>query len=433
MNEFLKNKNLEVSNGILMIGGCNSVDLIREFKSPVYIINEKTIRERYTMLEKVLKKHYNKIRIHYATKANDNINVLKILKNMGSYIDATSTGEIFLARKAGFESKEILYTGNNYSNDELIYAVENDVMINLDARSQIDRLVRLLDANDSITNKRPLISFRVNPEFGGGHHNHTITAGPDVKFGVLETYIVDAYEKAKRNGFNKFGIHTHIGSGILDVETFDIAAEKYLNIAEKIVKELDIKFEFIDFGGGLGIPYRPTEKPFKLEEWAEKVVSRFKKMVKELDLGEPYFCIEPGRFIVAESTILLTAVNTIKHSRNNIYVGTNCGFNVLIRPTMYDSYHHVLVANKMDEEPVETYQIAGNICESGDILAKDRKLPKIEEHDTIALLDAGAYGFTMSSNYNSRLRPAEVLITDGKPRIIRKRDEFDDLLRGQIL
>ncbi len=432
-NEFLKNKNLESSNGILMIDGCSAVELINEFQSPVYVINEKTIRDRYKTLEKVLKKHYNKIRIHYATKANDNINILKILKDLGSYIDATSTGEIFLAQKAGFEPKQILYTGNNYSNDELIYAVENDVMINLDARSQIDRLVRLLDANDSITNKRPLLSFRVNPEFGGGHHEHTITAGPDVKFGVLEPYIVEAYQKAKLNGFTKFGIHTHVGSGILDVETFEIAADKYLNIAEKIVKELDIKFEFIDFGGGLGIPYRPTDKPFNLEEYAEKIINKFKNKIKDLDLGEPYFCIEPGRFIVGESTVLLTSVNTIKQSRNKTYVGTNCGFNVLIRPTMYGSYHHVLVANKMDQEPVETYQIAGNICESGDILAKDRKLPKIEEHDIIALLDAGAYGFTMSSNYNSRLRPAEVLISNGKPKIIRKRDDYEDLLRGQII
>ncbi|MHA1799259.1 MAG: diaminopimelate decarboxylase [Candidatus Helarchaeota archaeon] len=431
--DFLKQKNLDILDGNLIIGGCNSVELAQDFKTPLYVTNEKTIRERYIKLENVLKKRYDKIRIHYALKANTNIQVLKILKELGSHVDVVSPGEVFLALRAGFNPHKILYTGNNFSNDDLIFALKKDIMINLDARSQINRLVRLLDENDSISNKRPLLSFRVNPEFGGGHHEHTITAGTDVKFGVLEPYIIEAYQKAMDNGFKEFGIHTHIGSGILDVKTFEIATNKYLSIVEKVAKELKIKFKFIDFGGGIGIPYRPQDKPLNLELYADKVITKFKDKMKALNLGRPYFCIEPGRYIVAESTILLSEVNTIKYSRNKIFVGVNAGFNILIRPTMYGSYHHVVVANKMNEKPQEIYQIAGNICESGDVLAKNRKLPKIEERDIIAFLDAGAYGYTMSSNYNCRLRPAEILVNEGVVKLIRKRDSFEDLLTGQIL
>ena len=430
---FIKHKNMDIKNGNLIIGGCNTVDLAREYKTPLYVINEDTITMRYKALEAALKNEYDKIRIHYAMKANDNVNVLKILKEIGAYIDAVSPGEIYFALKAGFKPQKILYTGNNYSNNDLHYALDTNVMLNLDARPQIDRLVRLLDAHDSISTKRPLLSFRINPEFGGGHHQHTITSGPDVKFGILEPFVVEAYEKAKLNGFKEFGIHMHVGSGILDVETFEIATDKYLNIVEKIVKECNIKFEFIDFGGGIGIPYRPEDKPINLEEYASKIITKFKDKIKELNLGNPYFCIEPGRFIVAESTILLAEVNTIKQSRTKQFVGIDAGFNDLIRPTMYGSYHHVVVANKMNQKPTKIYQIAGNVCESGDIFAKDRKLPNLEEEDLIAIFDTGAYGYTMSSNYNARLRPAEILVNKGKIKLIRKRDTFADLLKGQVI
>jgi diaminopimelate decarboxylase len=430
--EFLQKKGLTIKDQMLYFGDWSCVDLAKKYGTPIYVINEDIIKERYTQLFKSLKKYYDKIRIHYAVKSNTNMALLAILNKMGAYLDCVSTGEIYIAQKVGFSPDRILYTGNNYTDEELIFALENKVMLNLDARSQIDQLIRILDSRDFLE-KRPLISFRVNPEFGGGHHDHCITAGPNTKFGILERDIVDAYRKSIKNGFNMFGIHMHIGSGILDVNTFKIAAEKFLEIVKKITGHLDIKFDFVDFGGGIGIPYRPEEKPINIDQYAKTMIGLFKKYTKECSLGHPFFCIEPGRFITAESCIILSEVNTIKKMMDQNYVGIDAGFNVLIRPTMYGSYHHIEVANKMDLPKNEVYNITGPICESGDVLARERKLPKISENDIIAILDTGAYGFTMNSNYNSRPRPAEILINGKNADIIREKENFDDLIKKQLI
>ncbi|MHA1379560.1 MAG: diaminopimelate decarboxylase [Candidatus Helarchaeota archaeon] len=429
MVEFLEQKNLEIKNNHLFIAGLDTADLAEKYGTPLYVINKDTIVQRYNSLKNALLKNYDKVRIHFAAKANTNFGILNILNKEGAYIDCVSTGEIYIALKAGFAPSKILYTGNNYSNKEFIFALKNKVMINLDAISQIKRLVNILD---DINMEKPLVSFRVNPEFGSGHHDHCITAGPDIKFGILDSEIVKAYKKTKEYGFTKFGIHMHIGSGILDTNIFKVATEKYLNIISKIKKEIDINFEFIDFGGGLGIPYRPTEQPLDLNKYSETMLGLFKKKIEELDLQNVTFCIEPGRFIVAESAIILSEVNTLKESRTKNWVGIDAGFTTLIRPTMYGSYHHILVANKMDMKgPQKNYDIAGPICESGDVLAKNRKLPIVEENDLIAILDAGAYGFSMSSNYNSRLLPAEVMVSNGKAQLVRERQVYEDLLHHQ--
>ena len=429
MIEFLKQKNLKVKKNHLYIGGCDTVELAEKYDTPLYVINKDTIVQRYRSLKNALLEHYDKIQIHYAAKANTNMSILKVLNEEGAHLDCVSTGEIYLAMKAGFSPEKILYTGNNYRDDEFKFALEKGVMINLDALSQIKRLVNVLDA---VNIEKPLISFRVNPEFGGGFHDHCITAGPDIKFGILDSEIIEAYKKAQQYGFTKFGIHTHIGSGILNINTFKVAAKKYLDIISKIKNNLDIDFEFVDFGGGLGIPYRPSEHPLDLNEYSASILDLFKKKIEELNLKEVIFCIEPGRYIVAESTIILSQVNTIKETRTKNWIGIDAGFNVLVRPTMYGSYHEVVVANKMEEKGKKLkYEIAGPICESGDVIAKDRELPQIEENDLIAILDAGAYGFSMSSSYNSKLLPAEIMVSNGKSQIVRERTTYEDLIHHQ--
>jgi len=424
----LNQKNLKVNNNHLWIGGCDTVELARIYGTPIYVINEKTIRQRISELKNVLEKNYSKIRIHYAVKANNNAAILKILLAEGAFLDCVSIGEIYIALTVGFSPDQILYTGNNYSNEDFEYALAKGVTINLDALSQIKRLDKIMKKT-----KLPceILSFRVNPEFGSGHHNHCITAGPDIKFGILENSIVQAYKEAQNLGFNRFGIHMHIGSGILEVEPFRIAAEKFLAIAGKIREELDITFEFLDFGGGIGIPYKPDQAAFNLEEYGAVILGLFKEKIAEYDLGDPIFYIEPGRFLVAESTIILAEVNTIKQTISKNYIGIDAGFNNLIRPTMYGSYHEMVVANKMTQDPVKTYEIAGPICETGDVLARDRDLPLIEEGDIIAILDAGAYGFAMASNYNAKPYAAEILVRDGQSYVVRQRQPLDDLLKNQ--
>jgi diaminopimelate decarboxylase len=222
----------------------------------------------------------------------------------------------------------------------------------------------------------------------------------------------------------------HIGSGILEAETYKLAVDKLLSIAKRVHDEVGIDFEFIDIGGGLGVPYKPEDKDLDLAEYA-KVISAFKTKVKEYGLGKPFLCVEPGRYIVCDASILLTTVNTVKVTPNRKFVGVDAGFNTLMRPTMYGSYHPILIANKLDAAEKETYDVAGPICESGDLLAKDRTMPKIEEGDLLAVLNTGAYGFSMSSQYNSRPRAAEVMIRQGKDVLVRNREQLSDLIASQ--
>ena len=426
--EWLKSKDLDYREGILYMAGVNTVDIAEKYGTPIYVINEDLIRKRYKTLKKVLDSVYKNNQIHFAVKANSNLSVLKILKSEGAYFDCTSTGEIYTCLKAGISSEKIIYTGNMFTNEDFKFAIENDILVNLDSISQLKRLAKVYD---DLGKEKNLISFRINPEFGAGHHSHTITAGKDVKFGILDNQVIEAYSKARELGFKKFGTHIHVGSGILDPNDFDKASEKYLTIIMKLADTLDIKFDFVDFGGGLGIPYRPKEDPLDLEVFKEVVIKKFKKLIEKVDMNQTNFKIEPGRFLTAEASVILTQINTIKDNGYKLFAGVDAGFNTLIRPTLYGSYHHIIVCNNNSKEKTQKYDVVGPICESGDVFGKDRESPELFEGDYLAILDAGAYGFTMSSPYNSRPRPAEVLLNDQKSYLIRKAETFDDLLSHQ--
>lgn len=410
---------------VLYIEGVSALKLAGEFDTPLYVISETRVRDNYRRLTDALFKRYGKVRIYYSAKANTSLSVLRILQTEGAFVDTVSPGEVHLALEAGFPPDRILFTGTNVRDDELKFLVNSGVIINIDSLSQLRRMLGFRAPE--------LMSVRVNPEIGAGHHAHVITAGKDSKFGIWESDVAKAYETAKEAGVKKFGIHMHIGSGILQVEPFLLAAEKLLEIARSIHNESGIEFDFIDFGGGLGVPYKPNEKPLDLDLFAQKVVSLFKNKVDEYDLGNPFFCIEPGRFIICDACILLTRVNTVKITPYRKIVGVDAGFNTLVRPVMYGSYHHIILANRLGAPKEETYDIAGPLCESGDLLARDRRLPKVQEGDLLVVLNAGAYGYSMSSQYNSRPRCAEVLVKDGKHYLIRERESFDALLANQEL
>ena len=413
----------EGRGGTLYIDGVSSLELAEKYGTPLYVLSEKRIRENYRRLYRALSLNSKNFRIYYSAKANTNLSVLKILRDEGAYVDTVSPGEVFLALKAGFPSEKILFTGTSVKDDELSFLVNLNIPINVDSLSQLKRLLKI---------KTPrFLSFRVNPQVEAGHHQHCITAGKNSKFGFWETDVVDGYRIALKAGVEKFGIHMHIGSGILEVEPFILAIKKLLTIAKKVHEETGITFELINIGGGLGIPYKPNEKELDLTLFSNNVFGFLNRMVREYGLGEPVLCIEPGRYIVGDAGILLTKVNTVKVTPYKKFVGVDAGFNMLIRPVMYGSYHHIVVANKLDYPVEETYDIVGPLCESGDFLAKDRRLPKIEEGDLLAVMDAGAYGYVMSSQYNSRPRGAEVLVMDGKHELIRKAETLEDLLLGQ--
>jgi len=417
------NKSLENRDGELYLDGISAVNLAEAFDTPLYVTSESRIRDNYRHLHNALIRNYKKIRIYYAAKANSNLSVLKILEKEGSCLDAVSPGEVFMALTTGYSPSRILFTGTSVRNDELKFLADSNITVNVDSLSQLDRLLKI---------KVPeVLSIRVNPEIGAGHHDHCITAGKNTKFGLWESNAITAYERAKKAGVERFGIHMHVGSGVLDVDPFILALDKLLKVAKRVHDEVGVSFEFVDMGGGIGVPYKPEDKTLDVNAFSFKVLSLFKRRVNEHGLGEPFFCIEPGRYLVSDASILLTRVNTVKVTPFKRFVGVDAGFNTLLRPTMYGSYHHVVVANKLNELEEETYDVAGPICESGDLLARDRQLPKVQEGDLLAVLNAGAYGYAMSSQYNTRPRAAEVMVRDGKCAVTRKRETLDDLLLGQ--
>ena len=413
----------ENRNGILYVEDISALELARKFDTPLYVISQDRIEKNYQRLTNALFSNYCKVRIYYAAKANSNSSVLSILKRAGSYLDVVSPGEVHIALAAGYSPDKIMFTGTSVRTDELAFLLKSNVTINIDSLSELERLLKLQVPE--------ILSVRVNPEVGAGLHSHVITAGKDSKFGIWEDDVVRAYRTAKKAGVKRFGMQMHVGSGVLDIDPFLQALQKLLGVAKRVRDQVGVEFEFIDMGGGLGVPYKPEERELDLEVFSDKVLSLFKNRIEEYDLGEPIFCVEPGRYLVADASVLLTTVNTIKTTPFKKFVGVDAGFNTLIRPTMYGSYHHIIVANKLNAPETTCYDVVGPICESGDALAKGRCLPSIEEGDLMAILDVGAYGSVMSSQYNARPRAAEVLVTQNVATVVRERENWDDVLRGQ--
>jgi len=295
--------------------------------------------------------------------------------------------------------------------------VERKVPINVDSIGQLRRLA-------AIDGHHP-ISLRVNPDVGAGHSQKVVTGTKGAKFGIPKEEIVQAFAEALRLGFSPKGLHAHTGSGGSDPTVFGRVTEVLVDIFERVRSELGLDLEFLDIGGGISIPYRPEELRPDLDAIAAEVAGKLKgSSVRTL-------VVEPGRYIVADTTVLLTRVNDVKSTPVKDYVLVDAGFNTLIRPAFYDAYHHVAVANKFGQQAQLKYDVAGPLCESGDYLAKERYLPKVEVGDLLCVYDVGAYGFSMSSNYNTRPRCAEVLVWEGKPFLIREREGLKDLLRHQ--
>jgi diaminopimelate decarboxylase len=414
---------LENHKGNLFFDGISVEELAEKYDTPLYVLSEKRISDNYNRLHTALVRNYKDVRIYYACKANTNLAVLKLLQSQGAYLDTVSPGEVFMGLSSGYTPERILFTGTSVRNDELKFLADANITVNIDSQSELDRLLKIAVP--------PIISVRVNPEIGAGHHDHCITAGPETKFGLWEEEVIQAYAIAERARVERFGIHMHIGSGVLDVEPYALAVDKLLSIAKRVHDEVGIEFEFISIGGGLGVPYKPEDKELDLTNFSGKIVAPFKAKVKEYGLGKPFFCVEPGRYLVCDASILLTTVNTVKVTPHRKFLGVDAGFNTLVRPAMYGSYHPILVADKLDAPEKETFDVVGPICETGDAIAKQRKLPMVNEGDVLAVLNAGAYGFSMSSQYNSRPRAAEVMIRQGKAVVVREREQLANLMATQ--
>jgi diaminopimelate decarboxylase len=413
---------LSVKDGRLHIGRHDTVALADRFGTPLYVTDEDRIRARYREVHDALSSRYGKVQVLYAAKANGNPAILRALATEGAGADVFSAGELLLALQAGMDPERLLFNGSSKSGADLALAVEKGVRVSVDSLDELHALDRAAHEAGEVTE----ISFRVNPALEVPTHPKIATGLRTSKFGIPAGEILEAYRAALGYSHVKpAGIHCHIGSQILEVEPFARAAAVMTDLAAGLT-DLGVRLRFIDLGGGLGIPYRRGVDPApSFSDYAAAVVPVFAAGVKKAGIS-PELWVEPGRYLVADSTILLTRVNSVKEAHRR-FVNVDAGFNLLVRPVMYGSWHAVVVANKADRPPAHRYTIAGPICETGDILAEDRDLPAVGAGDLVAVLDAGAYGFAMASQYNSRPRCAEVLVRGGDAAPMRRRETLEDL------
>jgi diaminopimelate decarboxylase len=397
------------------------LSLGEKYGTPLYVYSEAILRERCREMKNLLPN--KNLRVNYSAKANTNLELLKIIKDEGLDVDAMSPGEIFIEQLAGFESKQIFFISNNVSAEEMRYAIDKGILISVDSLSQLEMYGQI--------NPGGKVAVRFNPGKGAGHHDKVITAGKKTKFGVQKELIPQVKDILQKYNLELVGINQHIGSLFLEWQVYVEGVQSFLEIAKEFPG-----LSFIDIGGGFGVPYKSDETRLDINRLGTELDKVLTKFLEEYPNKEVTFKIEPGRYIVAECGVLLGSVYSVKKSYDTTYIGTDIGFNVLARPVMYDSYHEVeIVKNKSSDNGIndtrQTATIVGNICESGDILARDREIISAEVGDILVTFNAGAYGYVMSSNYNCRLRPAEVLIgLDGKDRLIRKRDTLESLIQN---
>lgn len=403
------------------IGNLDILKIVEKFGTPVYVYDKDIVYKNYEKMKQAFEKYFKRFQIHYSIKSNSNINILKIFKELGSGVDCSSPFELLLALRAGFDESKIIYTGNYESYEDFELITKYKIKINLDDITSYKRLLKF--------GKPKCIGFRVNPGIGKGGFEGITTGGADAKFGVPYELLREAYAKAKNDGVESFGVHIMTGSNILEPMYFAEIVEKLFRIVGKIFKELNIQPEYIDIGGGFGIPYNDDEQELDLEKVAQMINEVYEDYCQKYDLGTPELKIEPGRFLVGNAGFLITKVTGVKNGYKK-FVGIDAGMNILIRPALYGAYHRIKVYKKNDN--VNLVQVCGQICENSDIMFKNIPFPEVEEGDICVIFDVGAYGYAMASNYNGRPLPAEVLIDKNEMRLIRKRQTFEDYLSMQI-
>jgi diaminopimelate decarboxylase len=391
------------------------VQLAEEFGSPLYVYDAEKIQKQYNRLQSAFSK-VERLRINYAVKALSNIAILQLLKSIGSNIDTVSIQEVKLGLYAGFEPNQIIYTPNGVSFEEIEEVAQLGVQINIDNLSILEHFGA----------KHPTVPvcIRINPHVMAGGNSNISVGHIDSKFGISIHQMPHILRIVENTKMHINGIHMHTGSDILDIEVFLYAAEILFDAAKNF-KTLD----FLDFGSGFKVPYKKDDIETDIEELGKKLTKRFNAFEKEYG-RELTLAFEPGKFLVSEAGFFLAKVNVVKQTTSTVFAGIDSGFNHLIRPMLYGSQHYIEnISNPKGKE--RFYTVVGYICET-DTFANNRRIAEIKEGDILCFRNAGAYCFSMSSNYNSRYKPAEVLWYNGKAQLIRERETFEDILKNQI-
>lgn len=392
------------------------VSLTEKYGSPLYVYNAEKVVSQYNRITNAFSGVEN-LKLNYAVKANPNISILKLFKKLNSGIDTVSIQEVHLGLKAGFLPENIIFTPNGVSLQEIEEVAKLGVQINIDNISILEQFGHHYPTIP--------VCVRINPHIMAGGH-HKISVGHiDSKFGISIHQVPLIKRVVENTGMQINGIHTHTGSDILDIDVFLAATEIIFNVAKDFEN-----LEFIDLGSGFKVPYKEGDISTNIEELGERLTIRFNEFCSNYGKNLTLM-FEPGKFLVSEAGSFLANVNVVKQTTSTVFASIDSGFNHLGRPMMYDSYHHIRnISNPKGRE--RYYSVVGYICET-DTFGSNRRISEIREGDVLCFDNAGAYCFSMASNYNSRFKPAEVLIYEGKDYLIRKQESFDDLLKNQVI
>jgi diaminopimelate decarboxylase len=390
------------------------LSLVEKYDSPLYVYDAEKIEEQYKRITGAFSsvKH---LKINYAVKALSNVNILKLFKSFNAGLDTVSVQEVQLGLKAGFDPQDIIFTPNGVSLEEIVQAKDLGVQINIDNLSVLEQFGQKYP-------KTP-VCIRINPHIMAGGNSKISVGHIDSKFGISIHQLPHIHRVVENTGMLINGIHMHTGSDIYDVDAFLRATEILFNAASTL-KNL----EYIDFGSGFKVPYTEGDIQTDIEELGEKLSKRFNSFCKELG-KELTLMFEPGKFLVSDAGKFLVHVNVVKQTTSTVFASVDSGMNHFIRPMFYDSYHHIVnLSNPSGKE--RFYTVVGYICET-DTFGSNRRINEIKEGDVLCFNNAGAYCFSMASNYNSRYKPAEVMVRNGKDYLIRKRETIDDIFRNQ--
>lgn len=392
------------------------VHIANRFGSPVFVYDAHRIISQYDRLTKAFAQ-VDQLRINYAVKALSNVSILKLMKELGSGLDTVSIQEVLLGLEAGFEPQRIIFTPNGVSLEEIIEVAHMGVQINIDNLSILEQFGTQLPNIP--------VCIRINPHVMAGGNTNISVGHIDSKFGISIHQMPHLLRIVENTGMHINGIHMHTGSDILDIDVFLYAAEILFSAAKNFTN-----LEFIDFGSGFKVPYKKDDIETNIEELGERLTERFLAFEKEYGRNLT-LTFEPGKFLVSQAGYFVAKVNVVKQTTSTIFAGIDSGFNHLIRPMFYGSYHHIENISNPDGKE-RFYSVVGYICET-DTFANNRRITEIKEGDLLCFHNAGAYCFSMASNYNSRFRPAEVLWYEGKAHLIRKRETMKDLLKNQVV
>lgn len=425
---------MKVEENQLIIGGAKTSELVKEYGTPLYVFDEELIREYCRDYRKYFKCEENNNRVTYAGKAFSNIQMCKLLDEEGMYLDVVSGGELYTAYKAGFPLERVVFHGNNKTLEEIEMGVKIGVgKFVVDNYYEMEQLNRLAKEYGKVQD----IYLRITPGIEAHTHDYIKTGQIDSKFGFapVDNTIENAVAKAINfDNVNLVGLHCHIGSQIFELQPYEDVVEFMLNLVKEIEEKLGYLIKEVDFGGGFGIYYSKGDKPRTTKEYCETIINKVDEVCKRTGQNRPILSIEPGRSVVANAGTTLYTIGAIKDIPNiRKYVSVDGGMTDNIRPALYQAQYECCIANKMNDENTTVATIAGKCCESGDILLENANIPNIESGDILAISSTGAYGYSMSSNYNKISKPAVVFVKDGESRLVCRRESYEDVIKNEIL